>query len=48
MSPPKGRGDFHQITLHVRESDDLAIGEYENIGTWRKVIVGDKLWGKFE
>ena len=41
-------GDFHQITLHVRESDDLAAGEYENIGSWRKVIVGDPVWKKLK
>lgn len=48
MSPAKGRGDFQQLTLHVKASEDLAIGEYENVGTWRKVIVGDKFWDKFK
>lgn len=35
--------DRDQITLHVRNSD-LAPGEHGDIGTWRKVIVGDPLW----
>ena len=50
MSPARGgaRGDLHQITLHVRESDDLAAGEHEDIGSWRKVIVGDPVWEKLE
>jgi len=49
MSPARpARGDFHQITLHVRESDDLAVGEHQNIGSWRKVIVGDPFWDTIE
>lgn len=36
--------DMDQITLHVRVAD-LADGEHEEIGTWRKVIVGDPIWG---
>jgi hypothetical protein len=45
MSPAQGAGgDFHQITLHIRESDDLDAGEHENVGSWRKVIVGDPVW----
>ena len=46
MSSPDG--DFDQITLHVRESDDLAVGEHKNVGTWRKVIVGDQIWNKLK
>ncbi len=38
-------GDFDQITVHVRMSN-LADGEHENIGTWRKVIVNDPIWNK--
>ena len=34
-----------QITLHVRSSD-LPSGSHEGIGSWRKVIVGDPIWGK--
>ena len=48
MSPVRGRGDFQQITLHIEKSSDLADGEHEGIGTWRKVIVGDPIWKKFE
>ena len=36
-------GNFGSVTLHVRESD-LPVGKHENIGTWREVIVGDKVW----
>ena len=38
-------GDFRQVTLHVRESD-LAVGKHKDIGRWREVIVGDKIWQK--
>ena len=48
MAPAaRARGDFHQITLHVRESD-LAAGEHKNIGSWRNVIVGDPVWEKLK
>ena len=33
-------GEYGQITLHVRSSD-LGPGEYEDVGAWRRVIVGD-------
>ncbi|MEE9391949.1 MAG: RNA polymerase sigma factor [Planctomycetota bacterium] len=36
-------GSFKSITLHVKSSD-LKPGTYENIGSWRKVIVGDDVW----
>ncbi len=39
----KAAADMDQITLHVRVAD-LADGEHEGIGTWRKVIVGDPIW----
>lgn len=38
-------GDFHQVTLHVKQSD-LALGKHKKIGRWREVIVGDKIWEK--
>lgn len=38
-------GNFGSVTLHVRESD-LAPGKHKDIGTWREVIVGDKVWEK--
>ena len=38
-------GDLSQITVHVRTSD-LPEGGHEDIGTWRKVIVGDAFWKK--
>jgi RNA polymerase sigma-70 factor (ECF subfamily) len=39
----EGEGDMHQMTLHVRTSD-LPDGEYEDVGSWRRVIVGDPAW----
>lgn len=38
-------GDFHAITLHLAASD-LAVGTHEDVGTWRKVLVGDPVWGR--
>jgi len=49
MSPPRrGRADFHQITLHIESSDDLAVGSHKDIGSWREVIVGDPIWEKLD
>lgn len=31
------------VTLHVRSSD-LAVGEHEGVGEWRKVVVGGEVW----
>ena len=38
---------FGSVTLHVRSSD-LDVGEHEEIGSWRQVIVGDKSWARFD
>ena len=37
---------MHQITLHVRSSD-LPSGEYDDVGTWRHVIIDDPVWTQF-
>jgi len=37
--------DGRSVTLHLKESD-LASGEHEKIGGWRKVIVGGEAWKK--
>ena len=36
---------FGQVTLHVKESD-LPTGKHKKIGSWREVVVGEKVWEK--
>ena len=36
---------FREVTLHVHASD-LPAGKHEGVGSWRKVIVGDRAWEK--
>lgn len=38
---------FRSVTLHVRSSD-LSVGEHKGVGSWRQVIVGDKVWSRFD
>lgn len=40
-------GDRGQITLHVRSSD-LPAGTHKKVGSWREVIVADKVWKRFD